>query len=75
MTEDQIAMFHGQPGQAHRALERFSIGCAASRRAQRRADRTGTCAERAERRAVIGDRQRQIQERDYSRGPGAPGGP
>jgi hypothetical protein len=45
------------------------------RAARRRADRTKTRAERAERRAVVGDRQRQMQNRDYSSGPGAPGGP
>jgi hypothetical protein len=45
------------------------------RAARRRADPTKTRAERAERRAVVGDRQRQMQNRDYSSGPGAPGGP
>jgi hypothetical protein len=45
------------------------------RTAQRRADRARTRMERAERRAVSGDRQQQLQNRDYSRGPGAPGPP
>ena len=45
------------------------------RAAQRRADRATTRAERTERRAVTGRRQQQLQNRDHSRGPGAPGPP
>jgi hypothetical protein len=45
------------------------------RATQRRADRAQTRTERAKRRSITGDRQRQMQNRDYSRGPGAPGPP